>query len=59
MELESTWEMILHHLEAASSYAEEAALSGLQQKIDALKEEAELAVETARRNATDGRGRRS
>jgi hypothetical protein len=40
MEPKRAWEMILHHLEAASSYAEEEGLTDLQREIDAVKDKA-------------------
>ena len=39
--MEIPWQMILHHLTAASSYAEEAGLEALQRQIDAVQENAE------------------
>jgi hypothetical protein len=59
MEPKAAWDMILHHLEAASSYAEEAVLLELQRKIDAVNEEARQAAEHAQRSTAKGAGTRS
>jgi hypothetical protein len=39
------WDLILHHLEAASSYAEEGRLAELQRQIDTVRDEAARAAE--------------
>ena len=46
------WEMILHHLDAASSYAEEGQLAELQRGIDALRNEAALLAASANSKAS-------
>jgi len=58
MEPKADWKMIHHHLEAASSYAEEAALLELQRKIDAINEEARQVAEHVQRSTAKGAGTR-
>ena len=38
-EAQADWEALAHHLEAASSYAEQLGLTELQQRIDANSDE--------------------
>jgi hypothetical protein len=49
MEPEPSWDMLLHHLEAASAYAEAGGLADLQQRIDAVKEEAKRVASRAKK----------